>query len=132
MRYQRPELPLKLDGFDAARDFFAACLAESDAGRDTLWVAHVDEQSRCLHLAHHEGAGGASALPISKILADAAAHQSAGIVLARRSGGSQPTQHDCAGTGRLAAAAEALDCTVLDHLLFADGRCTSLRKLGCI
>jgi len=28
------------------------------------------------------------------------------------------------------AAAEALDCAIIDHLIFADGRCTSLRKLG--
>ncbi|HJP69089.1 MAG TPA: JAB domain-containing protein [Sphingomicrobium sp.] len=132
MRYQRPELPLKLHGFDAARDFFAGCLAETNSDRDTLWVAHVDEQSRCLHLSNHEGAAGASALPIAKILADAAAHHSAGIVLAQRSGCPQPTRHDCAITKRLAAAAEVLDCTVLDHLLFTGGHCTSLRKLGCL
>jgi DNA repair protein RadC len=129
MRYQRTELPLKLDGFDAARGFFAGCLAETNASRDTLWVAHVDDHSRCLHLSSHEGAG-ASIIPVAKILADAAAHHSAGIVLAHRSDGPEPTQNDLAVTGRLAAAAEALDCTILDHLLFADGGCTSLRKLG--
>ena len=31
---------------------------------------------------------------------------------------------------RLVAAAEALQCTILDHLVFAGGKCTSLRQLG--
>jgi hypothetical protein len=30
----------------------------------------------------------------------------------------------------LAAAVEALDCTVLDHLVFAGRECTSFRRLG--
>lgn len=130
MRYQRPELPLKLDGLDAARDFFAGCLAESDTGRETLWVAHVDDQSRCLHLSCHQRDEAADDFPIANIIADAAAHQSSGIVLAHRSGERRPTQHDYTVTRRLAAAAEPLDCTILDHLLFAGGRCTSMRQLG--
>ena len=132
MRYQRAELPLKLDGLNAARDFFAGCLAESDASPDSLWVAHVDEQSRCLHLSCHRSDEATNDLPIARIIADAAAHGSAGIVLARRSADPQPTKDDCGRTQRLAAAAESLDCTILDHLLFAGGRCTSLRQLGCL
>ena len=49
MRYQRAELPLKLDGLAAARRFFAGCFADGDPARESLWVAHVDEQARCLH-----------------------------------------------------------------------------------
>ena len=33
----------------------------------------------------------------------------------------------CRATRRLATAAEALDCTILDHLVFGGGDCTSLR-----
>ena len=43
MRYQRAELPLKLDGLAAARDFFSGCFADADPARESLWVAHVDE-----------------------------------------------------------------------------------------
>jgi DNA repair protein RadC len=42
----------------------------------------------------------------------------------------RPSDSDCRATRRLAAAAEALDCTILDHLIFAGGECSSLRKLG--
>ena len=31
---------------------------------------------------------------------------------------------------RLALAAEAIDCAVLDHLVFGGGDCSSLRQLG--
>jgi len=55
-----------------------------------------------------------------------------GIVLAHNhpSGDAQPSDSDRIATRRLAAAAEALDCTVLDHLVFAGSDCTSLRRLG--
>lgn len=132
MRYQRAELPLKLDGLDAARDFFAGCLAEQDSARETLWVAHVDDRARCLHVSCHEGDEAGGTFPIREIIADAAAHHSAGIVLAHNhpSGDGRPSDSDCRVTRRLATAAEALDCTVLDHLVFAGSECTSLRRLG--
>ena len=132
MRYQRAELPLKLDGLTAARDFFAGCFAEFDPQRETLWVAHVDEQARCLHVSCHEGDETGAGFPLREIIADAAQHGSAGIVLAHNhpSGDTRPSDSDCRATRRLASAAEALDCAVLDHLVFAGGECTSLRRLG--
>ena len=36
MRYQRAELPLKLDGLAAAQAFFAGCIADSDPLRENL------------------------------------------------------------------------------------------------
>jgi len=108
MRYQRAELPLKLDGLAAARTFFAGCMADADPSLENLWVAHVDEQARCVHLSRHPGDAQGGAFPIKTIIADAAQHGSAGI----------------------ATAAEALDCALLDHLVFAGTECTSLRRLG--
>ena len=55
MRYQRAEHPLKLDGLAAATAFFSGCFSEAESARETLWVAHVDEQARCLHLTCHQG-----------------------------------------------------------------------------
>jgi DNA repair protein RadC len=132
MRYQRAEPPLKLNGVAAARQFFAGCFAEEDAARERLWVAHVDEQANCLHLSSHEGDESEAPFPLRQIIADAAAHGSAGIVLAHNhpSGDSRPSDSDCRATRRLATAAEALDCAVLDHLVFAGDECTSLRQLG--
>jgi DNA repair protein RadC len=132
MRYQRAELPLKLDGLAAARDFFSGCMADVDPGCENLWVAHVDEEARCLHVSRHPGDETGAVFPLRQIIADAANHGSAGIVLAHNhpSGDPRPSESDFRATRRLATAAEALDCTVLDHLVFAGSQCTSLRRMG--
>ena len=132
MRYQRAESSLKLDGLAAARTFFAGCLAEGDAHREQLWVAHIDEEANCLHLSRHDGDESGASFPLRQIIADAIAHGSAGIVLAHNhpSGDPRPSDSDCRATRRLATAADALDCTVLDHLVFGGAECTSLRRLG--
>jgi DNA repair protein RadC len=132
MRYQRAELPLKLNGLDAARQFFAGCLADGDPTQESLWVAHVDDDSRCLHVTRHQGDEAGADFPIRSIVADAVHHGSAGIVLAHNhpSGDARPSDSDCRATRRLAAAVEAIDCTVLDHLVFGGSDCTSLRRLG--
>jgi DNA repair protein RadC len=132
MRYQRAELPLKLDGLNAAREFFAGCMADVDPSIENLWVAHVDEQARCVHLTRHCGDETGTDFPLRQIIADAAVHGSAGLVLAHNhpSGDARPSESDFRVTRRLATAAEALDCTVLDHLVFAGSECSSLRQLG--
>jgi DNA repair protein RadC len=134
MRYQRAELPLKLDGLAAARTFFAGCIADSDPRREFLWVAHVDDQARCLHLSRHDGDEAGARFPLRTIIADAAEHGSAGIVLALNhpSGDPTPSDSDCRVTRRLASAAEALDCALLDHLVFAGSECTSFRRAGLL
>ena len=134
MRYQRAELPLKLDGLAAAKTFFSGCLADSDPARESLFVAHVDSEARCLHLSRYEGDEQTTEFPLREIIADAATHQSAGIVLAHNhpSGNARPSDSDCRVTRRLVSAAEALDCAVLDHLVFAGDECTSFRKLGLL
>ncbi|HEX6605264.1 MAG TPA: JAB domain-containing protein [Sphingomicrobium sp.] len=134
MRYQRAELPLKLDGLTAAKAFFAGCMAESDPTREKLWVAHVDDEARCIHVSQHDGDESGTCFPLRDIIADAAEHRSAGIVLAHNhpSGDSRPSASDCRATRRLASAAEALDCAVLDHLVFAGDDCTSFRRLGLL
>jgi DNA repair protein RadC len=132
MRHQRAELPLKLDGLAAARAFFAGCIADSNPSRENLWVAHVDDEARCIHVSRHEGNQWGAEFPLRTIIADAATHGSAGIVLAHNhpSGDPRPSDSDCRATRRLAEAAEALDCAIVDHLVFGGAECTSLRRLG--
>ncbi len=134
MRYQPAELPLKLDGLAAARAFFAGCMADSDPARESLWVAHLDDSARCLHVSRHPGDETGAQFPLRHIIADAAARGSAGLVLAHNhpSGDPRPSDSDCRCTRRLATAAEALDCTVLDHLVFAGRECSSFRKMGLL
>ena len=134
MRYQRAEFPLKLDRLEAARNFCAGCFADTDPALESLWVAHVDDRARCLHLTRHAGDESGMHLPLRSIIADAALHGSAGIVLAHNhpSGDATPSAADCRATRRLASAAEALDCAILDHLVFAGTECTSLRGMGLL
>ena len=132
MRYQRAELPLKIDGLSAACAFFAGCIADSDPSRESLWVAHLDDEARCLHVSRHQGTDESTQFPLRAIIADAAIHGSAGIVVAHNhpSGDARPSDSDFRATRRLAVAAEALDCTLIDHLVFGGNKCTSLRRLG--
>src|SRR6476661_2063313 len=134
MRYQRAELPLKLDGLAAARTFFSDCLAEADQRRETLWVAHVDGHSRCLHLAAYQGEETGGEFPLREIVIDVAENGSEGLVLAHNhpSGDARPSDSDKRATRRLAMAADALDCAVLDHLILAGGQCVSLRQMGLL
>jgi len=134
MRNQRAELPLKIDGLAAARAFFSGCFARSDPARERLWIAHLDSASNCLSLAHHDGDAAGTDFPLRSIIADAAIHGTAGLVLAHNhpSGDPTPSPADKRATIRLACAAEALDCAVLDHLVFGGTACTSFRQLGLL
>ena len=134
MRHQRAEHPLKLDGPGPARAFFAGCIADARSDRECLWVAHLDEEAHCLHLSRHQGDTCGADFPIRQILTDAVVLGSAGIVLAHNhpSGDPRPSESDRRATRRLASAAEAIDCAVLDHLVFAGNDCTSFRQLGLL
>jgi DNA repair protein RadC len=132
MSCQRAELPLKLEGLAAARQFFSDCFAERDSRIETLWIAHLDDDSCCLHLASHEGNLGGVDFPLRSIIVEAARRGSAGLLLAHNhpSGDPRPSDSDLRATRRLASAADAIDCVVIDHLVFAGRDCTSLRSLG--
>jgi DNA repair protein RadC len=134
MRHSRVTPPLKLEGLAAARAFFSGCFAESDPLRERLWVAHLDEARNCVYLSRHDGDELGTDFPLRSIIADAVAHGTSGIVLAHNhpSGDSTPSKADRRATIRLACAAEALDCTIVDHLVFAGTDCTSFRQLGLL
>lgn len=135
MRIQRAESPVIAD-FEAARRFFSSRFAQNqDPGREKLWVAHLDEGSSCLHLQEYDGHLSAVGLPIRSIIADAARLASAGLILAHNhpSGDPTPSHDDCRATRALARAGEALQLTVLDHLVFgARDSCSSMRALGLV
>jgi DNA repair protein RadC len=134
VRYQRAEHPLKLNGLAAACEFFAGCLAESDPKIERLWVAHLDESLNCVHLTDHVGDEFGTDFPLRSIIADAANHGTVGILLAHNhpSGDPRPSDGDRRATRRLACAAEAMDCQVLDHLVFGGAQCSSFRQLGLL
>ena len=123
---------MTLAGVEARKTFFAPCFANTE--RERLYVAHVDRQARCIHLASYDGNEQQVDFPVREIVRDAARLGSAGIVLAHNhpSGDTRPSRSDAQATRRLATVAEALDVTVLDHLIFAGQDCTSMRRLGLL
>jgi DNA repair protein RadC len=69
---------------------------------------------------------------VRAIVPDAARCESVGIVLSHThpGGDPRPRRSDCLATRRLPGVTDGLDCTVLDHLVFAGEECTSMRALG--
>lgn len=134
MRYQRAEPPARLNGHEAAERFFADCFARGKAGEERLWIAHVDQQARCLHLTSHAGGPDRVDIPVRDIISDAARLGSAGVLLAHNhpSGDSRPSAADCRATRRLATAGEAIDLTIVDHLVFGASDCRSFRRMGLL
>jgi DNA repair protein RadC len=134
MRYQRAELPALLDGHEAARRFFAACFEGEDRRREHLMVAHVDKATRCLHVEQYSGEPAAVGLPVRDIVADALRLGSAGVIVAHNhpSGDARPSRADYYATRKLARAGEAIDLAILDHLIFADRDCSSMRRMGLL
>ena len=134
MRHQRAEYPALLNGHEAARRFFESCLGAREDKRERLWVAHVDDASRCLHVECYDGEPESVDMPVRDIIVDAARFGSTGLVLAHNhpSGNASPSIADCRATRKLAHAAEALDLAILDHLIFAGPDCSSMRRMGLL
>lgn len=132
MRLQRAQPPARLTGVRAARQFFAPFF--EDPMIERLCVAHVDEQALCLHVERYTGDSDGVGIPIREIIVDAARFRSAGIILAHNhpSGRTRPSDADCRATRRLWLAAQALDISILDHLIFAGVECSSMRRLGLL
>ena len=134
MRIQRAESPALLNGQEAARRFFAPYLEAEDPSRECLWVAHVDGETRCLQVECYEGDSTSVGIPIRDIIVDAVRLGSAGIVLAHNhpSGEAHPSEADHRATRKLAIALESVDIMLLDHLIFANGRWSSMRRMGLV
>lgn len=100
-----------------------------------MMVAHVDQQARCIGLARYDGDSYHVDLPLREILGEAIQLGSAGLVLAHNhpGGDTTPSRTDCVVTRRLVTAGEAMDLTILDHLIFGrGGACSSMRRLGLL
>ena len=123
-----------LAGFEPARRFFANCFIGVDATRETLFVAYLDRTAHCIQVSRHDGDTGDVAWPLRAILLEAAACNAAGLIVAHNhpGGDSAPSASDKDATRRLAASAEAIDVTLVDHLVFAGVECTSFRRMGLL
>ena len=131
---QRVHPPAILNGQEAARHFFSSCFPVESELRERLWIAHLDATARCLHLESYDGEPSSIGLPVRDIIIDAARLGSAGIVIAHNhpSGDPSPSRADCSATRKLVQAAQAIDLTILDHLIFAGNKCSSMRRMGLL
>lgn len=129
--FQRSEAPIRLNGTAPAQAFFAPVVHEGD---DRLHVAHVDEHSRCIHVATYPAVPNVDHLPVGEILRDAAQLGSTGLVIAHAEAPSNSTdrRREWPATRHLAEAADLIRVTLLDHLIFHGRDCTSLRRIGAL
>lgn len=116
----------QVNGVAAATALFGPLFDRPAAG-EQLWVAQLDAGGRLLALDRHEGEPAAIDLPLRAILADALAHDSAGVMIAHDHPGGDPAPSpaDRRGTRRLADALAAIEVVLVDHLITArdeDGR----------
>lgn len=134
MYQSRVTAPRTLAGFDAARAFFFDYFARTDPSRETLFVAYLDHEAGCVHLSRHDGDVTGVDWPLRSILLEAARRDCAGLLVAHNhpSGDATPSTADRDSTRRLATAGEAIDLTLVDHLVFAGEDCTSFRRLGLL
>lgn len=134
MRFQRTQHPAILNGHEAARSFFSSCFGSEFGDRERLWVAHVDAATRCIHVECYDGEPESVGLPVREIIIDAAKLGSAGIVMAHNHprGDTRPSRADCMAMRKLARAGEAIDLTILDHLIFAGDQCSGMRRMGLL
>lgn len=118
----------------AFESLFADCFAESDPAAESVCVAHFNADADCIHLSRHTGDTWGVDFPLRDIIADVVQLGSTSIIIAHNhpSGDCRPSDADCRATRRLLSAAEAIDCKVVDHLVFAGNECTSFRTLGLL
>jgi DNA repair protein RadC len=118
-------------------DLATACALFAGLGEacvEMAAVAYLDPNRRLLGLRHIVGGRDHVAISIRTVAADTLAFDAAGVVIAHNhpSGDATPSARDLAFTRALAAALRTLEVVLLDHLVIAGGKVTSLRAMGVV
>jgi DNA repair protein RadC len=105
-----------------------------DATVETVAVAYLDPNRRLLGMRHVVGGRDQVAISIRTVAVDALAFGATGVVIAHNhpSGDATPSARDVAFTRALAAGLRTLEVVLLDHLVIAGDRVTSLRALDVV
>lgn len=95
-------------------------------------IIHLSDQLENLQFTCHRGSGTDVLSPARKIITDAAELGTKGLLLAHNhpSGLVEPSQSDLIATRRLVSACEALDVTIVDHLIYGRDEWFSFREKG--
>jgi DNA repair protein RadC len=105
-----------------------------DARTEMVAVAYLDPNRRLLGMRHVAGGRDHVEVSIRTIAADALTFDAIGVVIAHNhpSGDATPSARDVAFTRALAAGLRTLEIGLLDHLVIAGERVTSLRAMGVV
>ena len=122
--------PVVTDAAVAAR-LFAGLV---DAGRERAAVLYLDPKRRLLGRIDVGGGRASVALSLRMVIAGALTHDAAALILGHGhpSGDATPSPADLAYTRALARVCAAVEVELLDHLILAGDRITSLRALGIV
>lgn len=119
-----------LAGANAAREYLEPIFSQRK--QELMVIALCDDQVRLVQLLAFPGTEHAVRISFLEIFRRAIEFSS--IILAHNhpSGDPRPSGADMAVTRRLCLVAQAIDVTVLDHLIFAGGRMFSFRRQGLL
>lgn len=123
---------IHLAGVDATREFLEPIFVDRE--RELLVIALCEDNLRLSRLLSIPGSDADVSVPLPKIIRMAVRSGCTGLVLAHNhpSGELRPSQKDLELTKRLALAAESVDITILDHLIFNCGPPFSFRRQGLL
>lgn len=119
-----------LTGASAVREFLDLVFIERD--QELMVVAFCDDRLRLVQLLSFPGSEATVQVSIPDIFRSALDYTALLIAHNHPSGDPRPSEADQALTRRLGNAAEALDVTLLDHLIFAQDRMFSFREAGLL
>lgn len=130
--YRFENAAVRLAGLDAAREFLEPMFIARD--RELLVVALCDDGLRLTEMLGFPGTEDFAQASVAEIIGAALRSKSAGLILAHNhpSNDQRPSAADLALTRKLSLVAEALDMTLLDHLIFDSGPVFSFRRQGLL
>lgn len=123
---------VRLAGLDASREYLEPIFVDRD--RELLVIALCDDNLRLVRLLSVPGTNAYTSVHLPKIMRFAVESGCTGMVLAHNhpSGELRPSQADLLITKRFSLAGEAVDITLLDHLIFNCRPAFSFRQQGLL
>jgi DNA repair protein RadC len=123
-------IPRYIWGANHAKAALAPILKDREI--ECFVIVHLGGDLENLQFTCHHGSATDVLSPTRKIIADAAELGTRGLLLAHNhpSGLLTPSDGDLRTTRRLASACEALDVTLVDHLIYGNGSWLSFREKG--
>jgi DNA repair protein RadC len=124
------EAAVVLAGANAATEFLEPILSERD--QEIMVAAYCDDRLQLVELLWFPGRKASVEVPIREIFRFT--REGGGIILAHNhpSGNALPSDADKLYTQRVGFVAEAMQVTLLDHLIFGAGRVFSFRQAGLL